>query len=136
MTIAEAIAYALSCSEKTPVTPPLPSNQQVDQISLRTGLRLHPDFREYLLKASNLNIGYLEPVCLNPESAHNNFWTVLEDARQSGVPGDLLPLCEDNGDYYLIGGDGAVRFWSHSGATDESRPDLATWIREIWVEGG
>lgn len=28
---------------------------------------------------------------------------------------------------------GRVSYWSHDGATDESWPDLATWIEEVWI---
>jgi hypothetical protein len=31
---------------------------------------------------------------------------------------------------------GEVVFWSHEGATDERWPDLATWIREVWIAEG
>ncbi len=49
---------------------------------------------------------------------------------------NLLPFCEDNSDYYCLNEKGEVVFWSHNGTTDEKWPDLATWIKEVWVEGG
>ncbi len=29
---------------------------------------------------------------------------------------------------------GEIRFWSHDGATDERWSDLATWVKEVWIE--
>lgn len=40
------------------------------------------------------------------------------------MPKKLLPICEDNGDYYLIDPrSGKISFWSHNGTTDESSQD-------------
>ena len=52
------------------------------------------------------------------------------------LPRRLLPFCADNGDYYCFAPDGTVKFWSHNGTTDESWPDLASWIKQVWIEHG
>jgi len=49
-----------------------------------------------------------------------------------GVPGDWLPFCQDNADYFCLDGR-IVRYWSHDGETDEQWPDLGTWISEVWI---
>ncbi len=61
--------------------------------------------------------------------------TVVEDARVVGVLDGLLPICEDNGDFYCITESGEILYWSHDGATDERWPGLATWINEIRIDG-
>ena len=59
----------------------------------------------------------------------------IKEGRQVGVPVDWLPICEDNGDYYCFVPDGKIRFWDHNGASDEHWPDLATWVKEVWIDG-
>lgn len=135
MTLEEAIALAKASDSNPPQRFPLPSELEVDAIAGRAGAAVHPDFKTYLLQASNLAVGYLEPVCLHEASTQNYFWSVLEDARAAGIPDGHLPLCEDNGDFYLIAGEGRVRFWSHDGAVEEEWSDLAAWIEEVWVGG-
>jgi hypothetical protein len=51
------------------------------------------------------------------------------------VPLTLLPICEDNGDYYCLNKKGEIEFWTSNGATDQKWQDLATWIKEIWIDG-
>jgi hypothetical protein len=55
-------------------------------------------------------------------------WTQME------LPRELLPICEDNGDYYCMNERGEVVYWSHAGSGDERWPDLATWIQQVWIE--
>ena len=86
----------------------LPTAELVDGVAADLGVTFHPDFREYLLKASNLCVGSIEPVCLVPEDAHNSFQSVLQHARNMGVPPDLLPICEDNSDFYVMDERGVV----------------------------
>ena len=52
-----------------------------------------------------------------------------------GVPEDWIPICEDNSNFYCYTPDGTIRYWDHNGANDESWPNLATWIKEVWIEG-
>ena len=47
---------------------------------------------------------------------------------------ELLPICEDNGDYYCLNQAGEVVFWSHNGATAEKWRNLADWIKQVWIE--
>ena len=58
---------------------------------------------------------------------------MCQEAWEIGVPEDLIPICQDNGDYYGMNKKGQVVFWSHDGATDEKWKDLATWIEEVWI---
>jgi len=44
----------------------------------------------------------------------------------------LVPIAEDNGDYYCMNEAGEVLFWSHNGSNDEKWPNLENWIREVW----
>ncbi|MCP3939274.1 MAG: SMI1/KNR4 family protein [Actinomycetia bacterium] len=109
----------------------LPVESEVRAAEQLAGVAFHHDLRRYLLGASDVVCGTIEPVTIG--GGHTDFGTVLRAARDAGVPIDLVPVCEDNGDYYCIAPSGEVQYWSHNGSTDESWPDLASWIVEVWI---
>ncbi len=119
-----------------PVPHPLrrPTEAEVRDAERRCGATFHRDLRQYLMEASDITYGALEPVTI--DGGHTAIDSVVARARDLGVPDGLVPICEDNGDFYCLTEDGKVAFWSHDGATDEQWPDLATWIREVWIGGG
>jgi hypothetical protein len=57
-------------------------------------------------------------------------------AWEAGLPRDVLQFCEDNAEYYCLMPSGEVVFWAHNGVTDEQWPDLAAWIKQVWIEEG
>jgi hypothetical protein len=120
----------------TPVPKPmrLPTPDEVDAVERQLGASFHPDFRRYLLRASDVVFGAMEPVTV----AAPGFRTFLPGVCQTawegyGVPKDLVPLCEDNADFYCVNGKGEVVFWSHSGLTGEKWPNIAAWIEQVWI---
>lgn len=129
----EAIAMLRRVNEPVPRPLRLPSESEVSTVEARAGVQFHPDLRRFLLEASDVVYGTLEPVTIGGD--HTTFEAVLQDARACGVPGEAVPVCEDNGDFYCVMPSGEVVFWSHNGATDECWSTLADWISEVWVGG-
>jgi hypothetical protein len=122
------------CSKVVPSPRPLPSERDLREAEERLGILLPSDLRRYLLEASDVVCGHKEPVTIGTDDS-TDLTTVVADAREVGVPSDLIPVCEDNGDFYCLTPSGEVIFWSHNGTTDERWPDLATWIHEVWIHG-
>jgi hypothetical protein len=134
MNLTRAITALRECNEDVPTPPRLPTKEEVDAIERELGVRFHPDFRRYLLEASDVVFGTLEPVTITEKESHTYLPQVARSAwDEMELPRDLLPLCEDNGDYYCINKSGKIVYWSHNGTTDESWPNLATWIEEVWI---
>ena len=52
------------------------------------------------------------------------------------LPVELMPICEDNSDYYCINNNGEVVFWSHNGATDEKWANVTVWRNQMVLEAG
>jgi hypothetical protein len=78
--------------------------------------------------------GTIEPVTLNVPGAHTDLLQVAHDAWDEwSVPRELLPICEDNANFYCISESGEVCYWSHDGAGEERWPDLASWIEDVWL---
>lgn len=134
MTLDQALTELRERNLKVPVPLRLPSREEVHETEQRLGLRFHPDFVQYLVRASDVVYGTKEPVTITRSSAHTHLESVARDAwNKMELPKSLLPICEDNGDYYCMEQSGRVVYWSHDGATTESWPDLATWISEVWL---
>ena len=119
------------CPPPRPYT--LPSEDAVAAAERDLGVTFHPDYRAFLLRASDVCVGTLEPCILPPGAGHCDLFEVARDAWKAGVERQHLPICEDNGDYYCLTPSGEVRFWSHDGATNQCWPSLADWIHDVWI---
>jgi hypothetical protein len=122
-----------------PVPKPLrlPTEAEVAAAERQLSVVFHPDYRRYLLQASDVMYGTKEPVTVTPGGGHTDLIHVAKAAwEKMGLPRNLLPICEDNGDYYCINESGEVVFWCHDGKCDESWTDVAEWIRAVWIGEG
>ncbi len=134
MQLTEVIARLRELNEPVPVPARLPTQTEVSAAERTLGITFHPDYRQFLLEASDVTCGVLEPAVVTPDAGYLSLVEVATGAWDAGVPEELLPFCESNGDYYCLHSDGSVVYWSHDGPADESWPDLAHWIREVWME--
>ena len=137
MNLSEAIAALRARNEAVPIPARLPTAAEVDAAERALGVHFHPDYRRFLLEASDVVFGALEPAQVTPDAERLYLVDMAADAHESmDLPARLLPICEDNGDYYCMRASGTssdVVFWSHDGASDERWPDLAAWIAEVWI---
>ncbi len=136
MTLDEAISELRRRNEPVPKPARLPSESEVDAAEAKLGVKFHADYRRFLLEASNISYSVLEPAMITVPTAHNNLFRITERARKTWkVPKDLVPICEDNADYYCLTVDGRVIFWSHDiqGPSGEEWRDIATWIEQVWM---
>ena len=137
MNLPEVLAELRDLNEPVPKPFRLPTEAEVNQAENTLGVKFPADYRRYLLEASDLVFGALEPAVVTPDAGYLSLVEVAESAwDEMDLPRDLLPFCEDNGDYYCLNQAGEVEYWSHNGATDEKWKDLATWIKEVWIDGG
>lgn len=111
----------------------LPNVDAVRHLEEQTGINFPPEFRRYLLEASDIGFATLEPVTAVNPGCHTYFLKVLADARVMGVPAHLVPLCEDNSDFFCVTPSGEVVYWDHNGTTDERWTSIAAWIDAVWI---
>jgi len=134
MNLPDVIAELRELNEPVPKPLRLPTDAEVDAAEDQLGVKFPADYRRYLLQASDVVYGALEPAVVIPDAGHLSLTDIAETAwEEMEVPRNLLPFCEDNGDYYCLTETGEVEFWSHDGATDDKWKDLATWISEVWI---
>ena len=135
MNLSDVLAQLRDLNEPVPKPLRLPTEAEINLAENRLGMKFPRDYRRYLLEASDVVYGTLEPAVVTPDAGHLSLVEIAESAwDEMDLPRDLLPFCEDNGDYYCLTADGAVKFWTHNGTTDENWEDLATWIKEVWIE--
>ena len=137
MEISEVIAELRKLNEPVPTPLRLPTEAEVKSAETQLEKTFPDDYREYLLTGSDVVHGALEPAVVLPDAGYLNLVEMAESAwDEMELPRELLPICEDNGDYYCLNEKGQVQFWSHNGETDEKWPDLASWIQEVWIDEG
>jgi len=137
MNLPDVIAELRELNEPVPKPLRLPAENEVDAAEGRLGIKFPVDYRQYLLHASDVVYGALEPAIITPDAGHLDLIDMAQTAwDEMEVPRTLLPFCEDNGDYYCLNPAGEVEYWSHNGATDEKWKDLANWIKEVWIDEG
>jgi hypothetical protein len=135
MRLEDVIAELRRLNQPVPEPLRLPTQVEVEAAERRLKRKFPPDYRKYLLEASDVVFGTLEPAVVIQDAGYLELSELAESAwSEMEVPRDLLPICEDNGDYYCLNENGEVCFWSHNGVTDDKWPDLATWIKEVWID--
>lgn len=132
----EAFAELRRAGIAVPKQPRLPTAAEVDEVASQIDVPLPTDLRRFLLEASDVVVGTLEPATATSPESHRYLPRVVESGRAYGVPSKLLPFCENNADFYCFDDRERIVYWSHNGAVDESWPNLATWIRKVWLGRG
>lgn len=136
MSIDKTIEELRSLNRPVPKPMTLPSKDEIESVQQELSFSFHPDYIKYLLSASDVVYGTKEPCSITIKNSSRYLVTVANDAWGNGVPREIIPICEDNGDYYCITGSGEVVFWTHNGISDERWADLATWIKQAWINEG
>jgi len=132
--IIAAVNQLVSVASSMSPTRRLPSIEYIGNIEKVIGVKFSDDYKYFLLKVGRIDHGVIEPCTLFPEDGHTYLIEVHKDAKQlHGFPENSIPICQDNGDYYLLTRNGNVVFWSHNGTTNESWATLAEWIKEVWI---
>lgn len=120
--------------EQVPVPLELPEEDDLVVVEEELLLPIPRDMRLFLLEASDVVTGSLEPVTVVDPHSHTYLPEVAAQAWAEGVPRYLLPLCEDSGSYYCVDPDGEVVHWVDGALTGESWESVWQWIRDVWLE--
>src|SRR5215813_13656038 len=100
MKIQTIVAELRELNEPVPIPARLPTEAEVATAEQRLGVRFPSDYRYFLRHGSDVAYGALEPAMVTPDAGHLDLVQVASDAWKAGVPRELLPFCESNGDYY------------------------------------
>lgn len=136
MNLSEVIVELRELNEPVPKPFRLPTEAEVAAAEKRLNVKFHEDYRRFLLEASDVVVGALEPAMVTSDCGYLNLCEIAEYAwDEMELPLTLLPICEDNGDYYCLNKKGEVEFWTPDGAATDRWETLAVWIKEVWIDG-
>lgn len=114
----------------------VPTDAEISEAERRLGVSFHADYRAFLRGGSDVGDSVLEPAVILPGSGYLDLFGMTDRAwRLAGVPRELFPFVEDNGNYYCLRANGEVVYWSHDGTTEETWVNIAEW-RETVCFGG
>ncbi|ARU29669.1 SMI1/KNR4 family protein [Cellvibrio sp. PSBB006] len=130
----EIIDMLRDSNQPVPVPLDLPDEDVLVEVEEQILLPIPRDMRTYLLEASDVIFGSLEPVTAADPYSHTYLPEVAAVAWSLGVPRYLVPLCEDNGSYYCVEPEGEVVLWRDGDLTDETWPSVWHWIHDVWLE--
>lgn len=97
-------------------------------------LPIPPEVREFLLEASHVIYGTLEPITVADPHSHTYISEIAAVAWSLDVPRHVLPICETLGRYYCAEPEGEIVFWRDGDFTDERWPSIWHWARDVWLE--
>lgn len=120
-----------------PVATPLelPTDDQLLDVEEAILLPIPRDMREYLLNASDVIYGTMEPVTAADPHSHTYLPEVCAVAWSIGVPRHLMPICEYRGEYYCVTPEGQVLHWADGVLNEDSGWEhVFEWIQDVWMQ--
>ena len=130
----EVIEQLRELNEPVPVPLELPEEEMLVEIQEQILIHLPFQLREYLLTVSDVVYGRLEPVTASDPQSHTYLPEVTSVAWDLGVPRNLVPLCQDGDDYYVVDEESQVLLWEGSTGelSDEQWDSVWHWVRDVW----
>lgn len=120
-------------AEATPVPLDLPTEEDLLDVEQQIFLTLPRDYREFLLNASDIVLGSIEPATAADPQSHTYLPDMAADAWDAGLPRDLIPICQAPGGYYCINQDGLIRRWQHGQIEDQEWESIWDWVCDVWL---
>jgi len=135
--VEEVIEQLRELNEPVPVPLELPDDDLLVEIEEQLLINLPFGLREFLLQVSDVIYGRLEPVTATDPQSHTYLPEVAANAWDAGVPRDLIPICQDGRDYYVVDLDGEVTLWDGDDCElteEETWETVWHWARDVWLE--
>jgi hypothetical protein len=129
----ELIEELRELNQPVPVPLELPDEDDLVVVQEALFISLDNDFREFMLSVSDVVYGRYEPVTASDPTSHTYLPEVAASAWDAGLPRDLVPLCEHQGNYYAVNEEGEVQYWQDGVNTGESWETVWYWVRDVWL---
>lgn len=131
----EIIEQLQELSEQVPVPLNLPGFDDLVDIEEQILIPLPSELKEYLLHASDVIYGSLEPVTAADPHSHTYLPEVTSYAWSLGMPRDLIAICQTGDDFYCIDQEGVVYFWNQDGLDEEDCwESFWQWVEDVWLQ--
>ncbi|QFI37947.1 SMI1/KNR4 family protein [Moritella marina ATCC 15381] len=117
------------------LAPRIPTDIEIAQAQEKLGFRFSTEYIAFIKSGYDLGDALLEALEIVDPPSYADIFEVLESAREFyDLPTELLPICEDNSDYYCLNSYGEVVFWSHNGVTNEKWANVSEWRGQMIAE--
>lgn len=130
----EVIDKLQELSEQVPVPLDLPDFDQLVEVEEEILIPLPAELKEFLLHASDVVYGTLEPVTAADSGSHTYLPEVAAHAWSLGLPRDLIPICQVGDDFYCISQEGEVFLWQDYELLEDSWESFWQWVEDVWLE--
>lgn len=123
-------------NQSVPVPLELPDEDDLLDVQEQILIHLPHELREFLLEASDVIYGHLEPVTASDPHSHTYLPEVAASAWDQGLPRHLVPLCLHGELCFAVAEDGEVLEWSFAQGdfSEHSWESVWHWIRDYWLE--
>jgi len=109
-----------------------PSDAEISAAQKKLDMHFSPEYVDFIKSGYDLGCSVLEALEIDNPGSHVDIFEAIESARKYyGLPENLLPICEDNSDYYCLNEKGEVVFWSYNGVTDEMWSSIEAWRTQM-----
>jgi len=115
----------------------IPSDIEISASQEKLGFTFPAEYVAFIKSGYDLGDAPLEALEIVDPPSYADIYEALESAREYyDLPVELMPICEDNSDYYCINKKGEVVFWSHNGTTDEKWANVTLWRNQMVLDAG
>ena len=111
----------------------LPDEDDILEAESQLLVTLDGDYRDFLLTASDIVCGSLEPVTVADQNLHTYLPEVAAVAWDRGLSREMLPLCEAGGGYYCVDMEGQVLFWKNGEFGEDVWEHIWEWAQDVWM---
>ena len=134
----ETLERLKSLSRPVPKPPSLPTEEDVKNAEEILNVKFPPSYVKYQLEYSDILFGTYEPYQLFENGSYTDLIKSVNEAREYGLPKHLLPVLEDNGDYFCFdltspAPEFKVNYWTHNGITNENWGNFLDWVENCWI---
>ncbi len=113
----------------------IPSDIEIEDAQEKLGFKFPEEYVAFIKSGYDLGDAPLEALEIVDPPSYADIYEALESARKFyDLPSELMPICEDNSDYYCLNKIGEVVFWSHNGVTDEKWSNVTEWRNQMVFE--
>ncbi|WP_076414498.1 SMI1/KNR4 family protein [Shewanella sp. UCD-KL12] len=121
-------------SETVPIPLELPTFEQIVVVEEEILMPLPAELKEYLLYASDVIYGSLEPVTVSDPYSHTYLAEVTAYAWSIGMSREYVAICQQGNSFYCIDQEGQVMLWSEDELESETWETFWQWAEEVWLQ--
>jgi len=115
----------------------IPTDIEIAEAQEKLGFIFPPEYVAFIKSGYDLGNAPLEALeIVDPPSYADIYEALVSTRKFYDLPVELMPICEDNSDYYCINDNGEVVYWSHNGISNEKWINVTTWAKQMVLEAG